>query len=58
LTFSDVQADVKEEVTDSDKVTYAGAWNPEFGAVQYSCAGDVLRWSPGQQLEMKLQRRG
>jgi len=56
--FGEVRADVREEVIDGEKVIYAGAWNPQLGVLQYACAGDVFRWSPGTRYEARLQRRG
>jgi hypothetical protein len=56
--FSDVESDVRQEITDSDKVTSSGSWNPELTSLLYACAGDVFRWSPGNEYETRMQRRG
>jgi hypothetical protein len=56
--FSDVQADARQELTDSEKVVNAGTWNPELSVYGYACAGDIFRWSPEERYEVRLQRRG
>jgi hypothetical protein len=60
FTFGDVQADVRQETTDSDKVVGAGPWDPRLDAhgYAYACAGDVFRWSPDDPYETRMQRRG
>jgi hypothetical protein len=56
--FSAVRADARQEVTESEEVTGAGAWTPQLGAFGYACAGDLFRWSPDEAYEVRLQRRG
>jgi hypothetical protein len=55
--FGDVQADARQEVTESEEVLGAGSWVPQLAAYAYACAGDVFRWMPDDHYETRLQRR-